>query len=202
MLRRTFVLMVVAVAAVSTARAQPSLDDQRTIEDVRRALVRLPYYGVFDFLAFQYEKGTVTLSGFAYRPSLKSEAVNAAKRVSRVDAVVDKIEELPASLHDDEIRWATFYRIYNDDFLSRYAPGGAPVRFDRRFFTRRYPGMQPFGVYPVHIIVRRGRTLLLGEVDSESDKIVAGMRAREVPGTFAVENELVVPGRSGTMRSR
>jgi hypothetical protein len=29
-------------------------------------------------------------------------------------------------------------------------------------------------------------------VDAESDKTVAGMRAREVPGSFGVENELVV----------
>ena len=44
-----------------------SLTDQRTIEDIQKALVRLPYYGVFDFLTLQYERGTVTLSGFVYR---------------------------------------------------------------------------------------------------------------------------------------
>ena len=33
---------------------------------------------------------------------------------------------------------------------------------------------------------------LLGIVDSDSDKITAGMRAREVPGSFSVENQLVV----------
>jgi osmotically-inducible protein OsmY len=54
--------------------------------------------------------------------------------------------------------------------------------------------MQPFGNYPIHIIVNRGRTLLLGIVDSEFDKTLAGVRAREVPGTFGVDNELVVAG--------
>ena len=57
---------------------------------------------------------------------------------------------------------------------------------------RRYPGMQPFGTYPIHIVVQGGRTLLLGVVDSEFDRTIAGLRAREVPGTFGVENELVV----------
>jgi hypothetical protein len=33
---------------------------------------------------------------------------------------------------------------------------------------------------------------LLGVLDSEADKTVAGVRAREVPGSFGVENELVV----------
>jgi hypothetical protein len=190
---RVLTMLVLSLTVSTLALAQPSRDDERTIESIRRALVRLPYYGVFDFLTFQYEKGTVTLSGFAYRGSLKSDAVNAVKRVSRVDEVVDRIEQLPASQNDDRIRWATFYRIYADDFLSRYAPGGGlPFRFDRRFTMPRYPGQEPFGMYPIHIIVKGGRTVLLGEVDSETDKTVAGFRAREIPGTFGVENELLV----------
>jgi len=50
--------------------------------------------------------------------------------------------------------------------------------------------MQPFGTYPIHIIVNNGRTTLLGVVDNEADKTVAGMRAREIDGVFGVENEL------------
>jgi osmotically-inducible protein OsmY len=57
---------------------------------------------------------------------------------------------------------------------------------------RQFPGMEPLGDYPLHIIVKNGRITLLGVVDAESDKTVAGMRAREVPGSFGVENELVV----------
>jgi osmotically-inducible protein OsmY len=48
------------------------------------------------------------------------------------------------------------------------------------------------GDYPIHIIVKNGHVTLLGIVDSESDKTIAGMRAREVPGSFSVENQLVV----------
>ena len=48
--------------------------DRTTIDDIRSNLLRLPYYGVFDFLAFSYEKGTVTLSGYSYQPLLKSDA--------------------------------------------------------------------------------------------------------------------------------
>jgi osmotically-inducible protein OsmY len=65
------------------------------------------------------------------------------------------------------------------------------VRRDLRE-ARRFPGLQPFGTYPIHIIVQGGRTTLLGVVDNESDKTVAGMRAREVNGVFGVENELVI----------
>jgi osmotically-inducible protein OsmY len=54
--------------------------------------------------------------------------------------------------------------------------------------------MQLFGTYPIHIIVQGGRTLLVGVVDSAFDRTIAGQRARAVPGTFGVENELVIAG--------
>jgi hyperosmotically inducible protein len=184
-------LVFMSVAAV--AAAQPSSEDARTNDDIRRALLRLPYYGVFDYVTFQYDKGTVTLSGYAYRATVKNDAVKAVKRVSRVDQVLDQIELLPVTQNDDRIRWSTFYRIYGDAFLSRYAPGGGLA--GRRFYGPRYPGAEPFGYYPIHIVVQRGRTMLLGVVDSESDRTAAGFRAREVPLTFGVENELLVARR-------
>lgn len=195
-MRRLLLTLLTAVLFASVSPWAQSGEDTQTVDAIRRALLRLPYYGVFDFMAFQYEKGTVTLSGFLYQTSLKREAVAALKRVPRVDQVVEKLEELPASQNDDRIRWRTFDRIYDDPALSRYAAGGGVTRFDRRFDMPRFPGMQPFGTYAIHIIVKRGRTLLIGEVDSEFDKTVAGLRAREVPGTFGVDNELVVAGRS------
>ena len=91
---------------------------------IEAELEGLPTYGVFDFLAFGIDRGKVTLTGYSYNGSLKSHAAKAVKRISGVDEVANKIEELPPSSFDDQIRWATFYRIYGDEFLSRYAPGG------------------------------------------------------------------------------
>lgn len=51
--------------------------------------------------------------------------------------------------------------------------------------------MQPVGNYPIHIIVKNGRTMLLGIVDSAADRQIAEVRAREVAGVFEVENSLV-----------
>ena len=58
--------------------------------------------------------------------------------------------------------------------------------------SSRFAGLESLGDYPLHIIVKRGTITLLGVVDSEADKTVAGLRAREVAGSFGVENELVV----------
>jgi hypothetical protein len=60
---------------VSTApRATVDPSTRETLTKVRRALERLPYYGVFDFLAFGVEDGAVVLKGYAHRPALKKEA--------------------------------------------------------------------------------------------------------------------------------
>ena len=185
----------------STAQAAFGQTSNATIEEIRKELMQLPYYGVFDFLAFSYDKGTVTLVGYAYHPMLKKDAERAVKRAPGVDEVKDKIEELPVSPNDDELRWKAYYAIYRDPFLSRYAPGGGALWGHRHAFGvgfhplgpgGLFPGMEPAGDYPIHIIVKNGRITLLGVVDNESDKTLAGVKAREVPGAFAVENNLMV----------
>ena len=89
---------------------------------------------------------------------------------------------------------ATFYRIYTDDFLSRYARGGVHQVLQELTDERHFPGMQPVGVYPIHIIVKNGRTMLLGVVDNQADRQIAEVRAREVAGVFEVENSLSLAG--------
>ena len=95
---------------------------QTSIDEIRQELLQLPDYGVFDFLAFKYDKGTVLLMGYAYHPSLKVDAQRAVKRAAGVDEIKNAIEELPPSSMDDELRWKVYYSIYRDPFLSRYAP--------------------------------------------------------------------------------
>jgi hypothetical protein len=159
---------------------------------VQRALERLTGYGVFDFLTFSVDRGTVTLAGYAYSGSLKADATSAVKRVAGVDDVIDRIEVLPASMHDDRIRRATFYSIYTDGFLSRYSSGGPRAAFYEAIEFARFPGRQPFGDYPIHIVVNGGRTTLHGVVDSRTDRQLAELRARQVGGVFAVTNALVI----------
>jgi len=185
------VALLVALIGLTPLHAQ-SVPSEETVRTVRRLLERLPYYGVFDFLAFSVDRGTVTLVGYSFQGNLKADAEMAVKRASGVDEVANRIEQLPTSLDDDRIRWATFYRIYTDDFLSRYAPGGVREVLRELRDERHFPGMQPVGLYPIHIIVKNGRTMLLGAVDSAADRQLAEVRAREVNGVFAVDNSLSV----------
>jgi hyperosmotically inducible periplasmic protein len=189
-LLRVCVVGLAMLGAIS-ATAQSVTPDE-TVRSVRRMLERLPYYGVFDFIVFSVDRGTVTLAGYSFDGRLKADAEMAVKRASGVDEVANKIQLLPASANDDRIRWATFYRIYTDDFLSRYAPGGAYGVVQELRDEQRFPGMQPVGRYPIHIIVTSGRIMLLGIVDSAIDRQLAEVRAREVTGVFGVENSLAV----------
>ena len=182
---------IATIVGVTHTPAQTVMPGE-TIRSVSRMLTRLPYYGVFDFLAFGVDRGTVTLVGWSYEGNLKGAAEMAAKRAAGVSEVANKIELLPASSNDDRIRWATFYRIYTDDFLSRYAPGGVHEVIREIRDERHFPGMQPVGVYPIHIVVKNGRTMLLGVVNSAADRQLAEVRAREVSGVFEVENSLSV----------
>ena len=163
---------------------------------------RLPYYGVFDFLVFSVNGPTVALGGDVYNASIKKDAEGEVKRISGVENVINNIEVVPVSPFDDNIRWAAYRAIYHDSSLSRYLPGGGWVprgrmwNFNRPFdgfgTAARFPGQEPLGNYPIHIIVKGGNIILEGVVASEMDKNLAGIRARGVSGSFSVENDLQV----------
>ena len=114
-MRRGLLILMFLVFAAAVPGAQSVSQRQRQF-DIENELERLPTYGVFDSIGFDYDRGKVTLVGHAYQGGLKSHAENAVKRVPGVDEVDNKIELLPASSNDDRIRWATFYNIYGDSF--------------------------------------------------------------------------------------
>jgi hyperosmotically inducible periplasmic protein len=143
-------------------------------KEVRHELVMLPYYGVFDNLAYRVDGGTVTLVGQVTRPTLKSDAENVVKRIEGVEQVKNDIQVLPPSPMDDQTRMAEYRAIYSEPSLSRYGIQAVP---------------------PIHIIVDTGRVTLEGVVDSEQDKNLASLRANGVPGVFTVTNNLRVEKR-------
>jgi hyperosmotically inducible protein len=146
--------------------------DSRLINQVRHALLMLPYYGVFDDLAFKVDGGTVTLLGAVTRPTLKSDAEAAVKHIEGVERVINEIEVLPLSPMDDRIRLAEYQAIYGDPALST------------RYGYRSLP--------PIHIIVKNGHVTLEGVVANKTDADLAYLRATAVPGVFSVTNDLQV----------
>src|SRR4029077_14865067 len=70
------------------ARAQQSAVPQKAVEriqkEVRHELVMLPYLTVFDNLGYKVDGYDVTLVGQVTKPSLKSDAEAAVKRIEGV----------------------------------------------------------------------------------------------------------------------
>jgi hyperosmotically inducible periplasmic protein len=157
------------LALASFCAAQPSQD--KIVKEVRHELVMLPYYGVFDNLAYRVDGTKVTLFGQVTQPTLKSDAERTVKRIEGVQSVDNEIEVLPLSPNDDQIRRAAYRQIYSQPGLQRYQMGAVP---------------------PIHIIVKNGNITLVGVVDSETDKNMANIAANGVPGAFKVTNDLVV----------
>ena len=148
--------------------------EARIAQQVRHELLMLPYYGVFDDLAFNVEGDTVTLEGAVVWPALKSDAENAVKHVEGVERVVNNIQVLPPSPMDDQIRRAEYRAIYDDPTLvTRYNYRAVPA---------------------IHIIVNGGRVTLEGAVASQADKNIINVRANSVPNVFSVTNNLKVTG--------
>jgi hyperosmotically inducible periplasmic protein len=143
----------------------------RLIREVRHEIVTLPFFGVFDNIAFRVDGYAVTLMGQVTLPTLKSDVERAVKEIEGVERVDNKIEVLPLSPNDDRLRRMLFGAIYGYDGLQRYA---LPV------------------IKPIRIIVKNGRATLEGVVANEMDKQLAYMRANGVPGLFAVTNNLQV----------
>jgi hyperosmotically inducible protein len=139
--------------------------------EVLHELTMLPRYGVFDHLAFRVDNGVVTLLGQVRNGSLKSDAESVVRDVEGVREIKNSIEILPPSPTDDQIRLAVYRTIFSTSGLDRYALQAVP---------------------PIHIVVKGGRVTLEGVVATEMDKNLAGLKAREVPGTFEIKNNLVV----------
>ncbi len=202
---RVGTVLLAAIAMASLARAQQDSrkspeNVQRVTEKVRKQLVALVNYGVFDAIGFQLVPAQngfqVVLKGYASRPTLKDSAARVAKSVEDVQSVDNQIEVLPLSRHDDDIRRAAYVRIYHHPSLSRYNPNrGAPVYGSpwgwRRTQTMGISNDPPPGVHPISIIVKNGNITLIGLVDHEMDRNLAAMLAGQVPGSFQVNNQLV-----------
>src|SRR5246500_4726723 len=109
----------------SQAANQASID--RITREVHHELVLLPYYGVFDNLAYKVSPdGTVTLLGQVVRPTTKSDAENSVKRIEGVEKVVNNIEVLPNSPNDDRIRRAVYLSISRNTVLNQYELRAVP----------------------------------------------------------------------------
>jgi hyperosmotically inducible protein len=165
-------LMLAFTTTVAAQQMEKSRDEVITA-DVANVLAHHVFYTVFDNVNYKVENGVVTLYGDVTADyKINSYKKSILKHVEGAKEVVSEIKILPASSVDDEIRWATAYKIYTDDRLLPYAIADFPK--------------------PIHIIVSNGRVTLEGVVNSQMDRRLAEAAARSVGGVLTVTDNLEV----------
>ncbi|MCI0489713.1 MAG: BON domain-containing protein [Blastocatellia bacterium] len=163
-------LLALAASAAAAATNSPQ-NLSLTEKKIRKELVTLPRYNVFDNLEFQVRGNTVILSGQVTRPTTRKDAERRVAKIEGIDRVVNNIEVLPLSSFDDSIRIRTYRAVFRTANLYRYAQGTNPS---------------------IHIVVNRGHVTLEGVVATKGDSNLAYLAASQVSGAFSVTNNLRV----------
>ncbi len=142
--------------------------DQQIANDISRAVNRYAYFTVFDDVNIGVHEGNVTLTGKVTMPYKRDDI---GKRVANIDGVrqVDnKLDVLPVSQFDDELRVRIARAIYGNSNFWNYAIMPNP---------------------PIHIIVEHGRVTLTGVVQNDVDRMLARSLATNFQA-FSVTNNL------------
>jgi osmotically-inducible protein OsmY len=153
------------------AEAQSSSASKPIEEQVRKKILKLPRYEVFDSIGYRVDGNTVTLFGKVRNATNKDDAEDSVKKIPGVARVVNNIEILPVGGFDESIRSRLYQRISDSGGLSRYLwPTNPSVR----------------------LIVDRGHVELEGYVASRGDYNTMNILAHGVSGVFSVTNNLKV----------
>ena len=140
-MRRSLLLLVVTFTfgPLPVSAQQVTTAPTQIATDVRKHLLSLPYYGVFDLLTFNVDSNdNVTLAGYVVTDTLKKDAEREVREVKGIKEVQNKIVIASAFPLDDEIRHGVYHAIYGDSSLSRYGTPGSELRSMR-------PGFRDWG---------------------------------------------------------
>ncbi|MBM3793502.1 MAG: BON domain-containing protein [Acidobacteria bacterium] len=163
--------LMVAAPGFATTPAEMAASDAALAKRVRHEVVMLPFITAFDNFSLYVENGKVTLLGHTIRPTLRSSAENVVKRLEGVTSVDNRIEVLPLSRFDDDVRLRVARAIFGSNMLFRNGLGANPS---------------------IRIIVKNGDVTLEGVVLNEGERNFANLVANGVFGVFSVKNNLRV----------
>jgi hyperosmotically inducible protein len=170
---RSFVAALALLAVVGPAWAADN-DNLQLFRSVQRQVLRYPYFTIFDSVNAQVEDGTVVLTGKVTMPYKLHDIERRVRGVSGVAEVHNRIDVLPVSQFDDELRLRIARAIYTNAAFRPFASMVNP---------------------PIHIIVERGRVTLEGVVMSDVDRMIArsiasGFLAFEITNNLKTEQEV------------
>jgi len=170
MRRNTFatVLTMTLMLTAGAAFAETTRKDFQVFNDVAREVRRYPSYTIFDDVNANVQNGVVTLIGKVTMPYKAKDIERLVSRIDGVESVDNRLEVLPVSSFDEELRYRIARAIYGNSSFWQYAAMVNP---------------------PIHIVVERGHVTLTGTVGSHVERVLARSLASSF-GAFSVNNEL------------
>lgn len=167
---KSFLFILVAIIGFSSvdvsAQTNAEIDKK-----VAKAIRKLPYYEVFDYISYKVEGRNVTLYGQVATAINKKDAEGYVKDIKGVENVINNIEILPPSSFDDSIRRQIVRNFYQYGNLSRYLSEVNPE---------------------VRIIVKNGRVTFEGIVSNQTDVNLMNIATNQILGVFQVTNNVKI----------
>ncbi len=163
-------LLILALPLASWAQDVGRVErkDYQVLKDSARAVEQYARFTVFDDVNLAIRDGVVTLTGKVTMPFKRDDIGRRVAKVNGVTQVDNRLEVLPVSLFDDQLRYRIARAIYGNPNFWQYASMANP---------------------PIHIVVDRGRVTLTGVVQSNVDRMLAQSLATGF-GALSVTNQL------------
>lgn len=163
-------LLVWSITAVNASAQE--VHDAQIASEISRQINRYPQFTIFDDVNGSVDNGVVTLTGKVTMPFKKNDIGRRVGQVQGVREVLNRIDVLPVSTWDEELRVRIARAIYGNSAFWQYGAMANP---------------------PIHIIVENGHVRLTGVVNSNVERMLARSLAVGF-GEFSVTNELRTDG--------
>jgi hyperosmotically inducible protein len=168
MVRKATTLLVAFVLCAASAASAQERKDLQVFRDISESVNRYSQFTIFDSIDASVTQGHVVLDGWVTMPYKKDDIDRRVRRIEGVTTVENKIQVLPVSQFDDELRFRIARAIYGNSAFWNYAAMANP---------------------PIHIVVRGGRVTLQGVVQSNVERQLARSLATGF-ASFELKNEL------------
>jgi hyperosmotically inducible periplasmic protein len=163
---------VIAAAAVTLAVSTPAFaadsENLQLFRAVQKQVLQYSHFTIFDNVNVQVDDGAVRLTGKVTMPFKRDDIERRVRKVPGVAQVDNRIDVLPVSQFDDNLRLGIAHAIYSNPAFRSFAATANP---------------------PIHIIVEHGHVTLDGVVLNEVDRAIARSIASGFL-SFSFKNEL------------
>jgi len=162
------VLVASVLLFAGSSWAQGERKDLQVFNDISQTVNRYSFFTIFDDVNANVQSGNVTLTGKVTQPFKRDDIEKRVAKIDGVQHVTNRIEVLPVSIFDQQLRARIARSIYSNSNFWNYAIMANP---------------------PIHIIVEHGHVTLTGVVQSNIDRMLARSLATQF-GAMSVKNEL------------